>query len=244
MKAPTLSVVIPVYNEEKRLHNLSKIIPFFLQKHVTTEIIIVNDGSTDKTFQKLLTYKKTYPRLQIIHNKMNSGKGHAIKTGMTHALGKYHLFMDIDISTPLETINDMLPLVDKYDIIIGSRKRPGAKLIKRQPFVREKLGVLFTTFAQIFLGLSITDFTCGFKLFSKKASKRIFSLSAIDRWGFDCELFVIAKLYSFSVYELPVIWKNDSATKVKFPNDIINSLHDLFRIKIYELTSRYKREKG
>ncbi len=239
MKRPYLSVIIPVYNEQKRLHTLPVITTFFSRQKFTTEIIFVDDGSSDKTRDKLIAFAKKHPHVRIIGYSANKGKGHAIRVGMLRAQGRYHLFMDVDLSTPLDTLIDFLPLLSSHDVVIGSRKTKGAKIKHHQPWLREFLGKSFTKFSQVLLRVPVSDFTCGFKAFSHKASKEIFTRSHIDRWGFDCEVITLAIKRGFSVKEVPVSWSNDVHTKVHFPRDIILSLTDLLRIKWYLMADRY-----
>lgn len=236
---PFLSVIIPVYNETKRLGTLPKIINFFKKQKFASELILVNDGSKDDTLEKIKNLQKK-GLLRIITYKKNRGKGYAIKKGMLAANGKYNLFLDIDLSTPLGEFKKFLPYLNKYDILIGSRKTKGAKLIVHQPPLRENMGKAFTYISQIALQLPISDFTCGFKCFSHEAKKEIFKRQKIERWSFDSEILFIGNKLGFPIKEIPVVWKNDLNTKVKFPQDIINSIRDLIRIRINQLRGAYQ----
>lgn len=226
-----LSVIIPLYNEEKRIKNLIKIYNFLKSIKISYELILINDGSNDKTlaFLKKLPQKYKY---KLISYEINQGKGYAIKKGMLAANGKYRIFIDIDLSTPIEELNKFLPYLKKFDIVIGSRKTKGSKLEKRQPYIRESLGKIFTFISQIFLELDISDFTCGFKCFSKKASKEIFNRQIIRRWGFDSEILFLAEKLNLKIKEVPVTWMDDPKSKVKFPQAIVSSLTDLIRIRL------------
>lgn len=237
-KLPFVSIIIPLYNEERRLENLSKIYKYFDDTDLTYEVILINDGSRDKTLKKINELSKNFKFTLISHQK-NNGKGYAIKAGMMQASGKYRLFTDIDLSTPIEEFDKFLPNLPDYDIIIGSRKKRGSKLIIHQPKLREKLGKGFTKLSQWCLSLSLTDFTCGFKCFSKEAAEKIFSRQKIDRWGFDTEILFIGKKMGFSIKEVPVVWKNDRETKVRLPQDIINSFYDLIKIRYNKFRGLY-----
>lgn len=236
-----LSIIIPLYNEEARLINLKVIYRYLNNKQFKWEIILVNDGSEDNTqkeVEKIL--KENSPKnTQLILYSQNRGKGFAIKTGMLKAKGDYRLFMDIDLSTPIEEFNKFAPYLKKFDVIIGSRKKEGSKIIVRQSNLREKLGEGFTKLSQAVLQLNTTDFTCGFKCFSKNAAEKIFSKQGINRWGFDPEIMFLAKKFGFTVKEVPVKWSNDPRSKVKFPEDIIRSLLDLYKIRSYEFKKKY-----
>lgn len=237
-KRPFLSVIIPLFNEQTRLDRLWVVYKYLKKKKFKYEVILVNDGSTDKTLDKLKDLAKKYNFKLITYND-NKGKGYAIKTGMLQAKGRYKLFADIDLSTPVDEMEKFLPILSKYDILIGSRKMKGANLEVRQPYLREFLGKGFTFVSQLTLDLDISDFTCGFKFFSEKAAKEIFSRQKVNRWGFDSEILFIAKLIGFKIKEIPVEWSDDPNTKVKFPQDIIKSLMDLYKIRYYYFKKRY-----
>lgn len=237
-KLPFVSIIIPLYNEERRLSNLLKIYKYLDSLNLTYEVILVNDGSIDATLKKINELSKNF-KFKLISYQKNLGKGYAIKAGMTAANGKYRLFTDIDLSTPIEEFDKFLPNLLDYDIVIGSRRKKGSKLIIHQPKLREKLGKGFTKLSQVYLGLSLTDFTCGFKCFSKEVAGKIFSRQKIDRWGFDTEILFIGKKMGFSIKEVPVVWKNDRETKVRLPQDIINSVYDLIKIRYNKFKGLY-----
>ncbi|MBU0569235.1 glycosyltransferase [Patescibacteria group bacterium] len=237
---PYLSIVIPVYNESKRLNTLPTICRYLKKQKYKSELILVNDGSIDNTLS-LLKKMKLPKKIKIISYIENQGKGHAVKKGMLVARGDYKMFFDIDLATPLKFVNIFLKQARKgSDVIIGSRKVRGAKLIKRQPLLRETLGKGFTFLSCLTLGVNVTDFTCGFKLFSKKATKEIFSRSLINGWGFDAEILFLAQKCSFQIEEIPVTWKDNSATRVRLSKDIINSLKELIHIRANYLKNVYR----
>ena len=153
--------------------------------------------------------------------------------------GSYKLFADIDLSTPIDEMEKFLPILSKYDILIGSRKMKGSDLRIRQPFIREFLGKGFTFISQLILDLDISDFTCGFKVFSNKAACLIFPKQKLNKWGVDPEILFIARKHNLSIKEVPVTWSNDLKSKVKFPQDIISSLMDLGKIRYYQFIKRY-----
>ena len=234
-----LSVVIPVYNESKRLNNLKKISRFLNQQPFLSELILVNDGSKDDTLKKLKGFAEEF-NFRIISYYKNKGKGYAVKKGMLAAKGRYRLFIDIDLSTPIEEFNKFKNYLEKYDVVIGSRKTKGAKVLIHQSKTREIMGKFFTLLSKLILGVPVSDFTCGFKSFSKKAALDIFPKSKINRWGFDSEIMLIAHKRYFGIKEIPVTWRNKSGTKVKFPQDIIKSLKDLLKIKMADIKGEYE----
>ena len=217
-----LSVIIPVYNEAKRLPAALAI----CRQHPDWEIIFVDDGSTDTTtpiIRKAGFTLITYPR--------NQGKGYALKKGVAAAAGTSILITDVDFSTPLTELPKLLKV--KADIVIGSRKTQGAKITRHQSLIREFLGKQFTNLTNMWLGTKVSDVTCGFKLFKAPVAKKLFALSKIKRWGYDAEILFLAKKHGFTVAEVPVTWRNDEQTKVSILQDIFLSLADLIMIRLY-----------
>lgn len=239
-KAPFLSIIVPVYNEEKRLEKgISEIIRFINVQKFQTELLVVNDGSTDRTLK--LLKRVEHPSFKLISYNKNQGKGFAIRRGMKEARGDYRLFMDIDLSTPVNEFDEFLPYLNKFDVIIGSRKTKGSEVLVHQSALREQLGSVFTWLSATFLGVSVSDFTCGFKCFSKKAALEIFSLQDLKGWGFDSEIMFLAQKKGFFIKEIPVTWSNDSQTRVVLLKDIFSSLLDLIKIRFNELSGKYGR---
>lgn len=234
-----LSVIIPVFNEEKRIRRLNQIISYLNKQKFSWEVIVVNDGSTDKTNSILKLLKKRL-RFNLFSYSPNKGKGFAVKTGMLKATGDYCLFLDVDLSTPIEELEKFLPHLRKHGILIGSRKLKSSTLATRQPVLREYLGKVFTLLSQYILKMRVSDFTCGFKIFSKKSVEQIFTRQRIYRWGFDSEILYIGKIKKHSIKEIPVYWENDPRTKVKFPDAIINSFAELIRIKVNYFRGFYR----
>lgn len=232
-----LSVIVPVYNESNRIVNIKKIFKYFYQQKYKTEIIIVDDGSKDDTISKIRKYQKKL-KLKVIHYPNNQGKGYAIQQGILISRGDYILFMDIDLSTPLFQFEKFRKYLKDFDVLIGTRKIKDAQLLKRQHILRETLGKGFTLLSQLILGVKVSDFTCGFKCFSKKSAKDVFSRMRIKRWGFDSEVIFIASK-QYQIKEIPVVWSNDSKSNVKFPQDIIRSFNELIQIKINEFKGFY-----
>jgi dolichyl-phosphate beta-glucosyltransferase len=192
----TVSFIIPVYNEEKRLGKT-----FTALKIVRvpcgirlTEVIFVNDGSTDTTASLIKEFSKHDKRVRVISYTPNQGKGYAVRQGMLAATGDYALFFDADMSTPLSQIKKFLPYMKNHtDVIIGTRKKGSSTVIRHQPLYRELLGKCFTRLTQFVLQVDVTDFTCGFKAFSQSARLAIFPCSIINGWGYDVEILLLAK---------------------------------------------------
>lgn len=235
---PHVSIIIPVYNEVLRLDKLAEVHAFLKKQSFASEVIVVDDGSRNQTKDALEKLKKKYS-FQLVSYSPNRGKGYAIKQGMLAAEGEYRLFTDLDLSTPLEEFQKFIPLLDTYPVIIGTRKVKGANVLVHQNLLRENMGKVFTLLSQTFLGLWLSDFTCGFKCFSKEAAEKIFSQLTINRWGFDSEALFLAHKYKFAIKEVPVVWKNEANTKVRFPRDIIVSFYELVKIRLNDMRGAY-----
>lgn len=238
-----LSVIIPAYNEEKRLSKTLEEIDRYLSKQgypsagsgqVSYEIIVVNDGSKDKTVQVIENLKLKIANLRLIDNKKNYGKGAAVRQGMLEARGDFRLFTDADNSTSIDQVEKMWPEFEKgHDIVIGSRDIKGAVLDPPQPFLRNMiLGEGFKLFRKIIIGLwRIEDTQCGFKGFTKRAAENVFPKCRINRFAFDPEILIISKKLGYKIKEIPVYWKNDPDSKVKL-NSMIKMAADLLKIRL------------
>lgn len=229
-----LSVIIPAYNEEKRLPKTLKEIDEYLRKqNYDYEILVVNDGSQDKTAEIVKELIPKIKNLNLIDNQKNNGKGYVIRQGMLKAKGKYRIFTDADNSTSLDQIEKMFPFFQEgFDVIIGSRDIKGAKIVLPQPWWRRLLGNIFNLIVQVICGLwGIWDTQCGFKGFTERAAKDIFSKTKINRFAFDVEVLVIAKKLGYKIKEIPVVWINDPESKVKFKS-MIKMLFEVFQIRL------------
>lgn len=237
-----ITVVIPAYNEEERITpTLKSIVSYFSGKRILHEIIVSDDGSSDNTLKIVRDLKTSYPQISIFSLNKNSGKGKAVREGMLRGKGDYILFMDADSSTSIEEFEKFIPLIAKNkDVLMGTRKSPGAQIIEHQPFVREFFGKGFTWCSNIMTGANISDFTCGFKCFSRKAVNDIFKKALIEDWSFDAEILFLAKRMGYEITEVPVKWKNDKATKVKLVHDIIQSFKGLFLIRFNAARGLYR----
>lgn len=236
IKRPHLSIIVPVFNEEIRVNNLYKLHEFIAKKKYIKECIVVNDGSTDTTLSQLRTIRNK-TNITIISYKKNKGKGYAIKKGIERATGTHTVIMDVDLSTDLRVLDELVPLLKTEKIVVGTRKNPRATLIQRQPVLREMMGRGFTALSQWLMGVYVSDFTCGLKCYEIGVAKKIAKLQRIDRWAFDNEYLYLASKMGIHIAEVPVVWKNDRKTKVRFPQDILTSLRDLLRIRMgrYEI---------
>jgi len=246
-----LSVIIPAYNEEKRLpKTLEEIDNYLRRQSYDYEIVVVNDGSKDLTAEAVrgmssvvkedksssptLAAVRVIKNLKLIDNKINQGKGAVVRQGMLEAQGEYRLFTDADNSTSIDQIEKMWPEFEKgFDIVIGSRDVKGAVLDPPQPFLRNAiLGEGFKLYRKFIIGLwKIQDTQCGFKAFSKKAAENIFPKCKINRFAFDPEILVVAKKLGYKIKEIPVYWKNDAESTVK-ASSMVKMAIDLLKIKL------------
>lgn len=237
-----LSLVIPAYNEERRIaESLKRILQFLEAQHYTSEVIIVDDGSQDQTVEVVRKIGQGRDQVRIWQNGRNLGKGGAVRSAMIQARGEYLFFTDADLSVPIETISPFLTkLQEGFDLAIGTRAKPGAIVEVHQPIYREFMGKIYTFLSNLILGLNISDFTCGWKGFCRKVAIDLFSQQRLTGWSFDSELLFLAKLKNYSVIEIPVMWRNDRATKVRLWRDVVTSFLDLIRIRAYHYLGRYQ----
>jgi len=228
-----LSIVIPAYNEEKRLGiSLQKMHAYFNHKDYNYEIIVVDDGSTDKTKEVALNsaFNQT-GKLRFLQNKTNQGKGFSVKKGILASRGEHILLSDADLSTPIEEIEKFTHFLETgFDIVIGSRGK-GADIRVRQPFYREYMGRFFNLLIQIFVMKGIFDTQCGFKLFQADPAKKIASLLKINGFSFDVEILYLARRKNYKIKEVPVTWINSPTSRVHPIIDSYKMFTELFSIK-------------
>ncbi len=237
-----LSIIIPAYNEASRLpKTLREVDKYLSTQNYEYEIIVVNDGSKDKTAEVVKDLMLEIKNLKLIDNKENHGKGYVVRQGMLQAKGDYRIFTDADNSTSIEQIEKMLPeFKNGYDVVIGSRDIKGAVIAVPQPWWRRKLGDIFNLIVQVIAGLwGIWDTQCGFKGFSKEAVENIFPKCRINRWAFDVEVLVIAKRLGYKIKEIPVTWINSPETKVRFKG-MVKMLFEVIQVRWNIIICRYR----
>lgn len=238
-----LSVVIPAYNEEKRIGaTLLDVDRYLSDQDYSYEILVVSDGSTDKTVDVVEKYKQLVKNLEIIDNLENKGKGGVVRQGLMAARGKYRVFMDADNSTTLDHIEKAWPLFKEgRKIVIGTRDSKdakGAKQAVKQPLHRVFIGNAGNLLIQLVAVRGIWDTQCGFKAFTEKAVDDIFPRLRINRWGFDIEILAIAKHLGYKIGIIPVYWKNDAQSKVSF-SGYLNTFKELFIVKWNLIRDKY-----
>ena len=231
---PYLSVVIPAYNESRRI----PLTLIDIDKHLSTvnysyEIIVVNDGSTDDTAQVVERFMKMIPNLRLVGYDKNIGKGNAVRVGMLEAKGKYRLFMDADNSTSVDQFENMIKYFEEgYDVVICSRSHKESKLTPAQGGLRSLLGKGGNLFIQILVLPGIWDTQCGFKAFSDTAAEKVFKLQRISGWGFDVEILALAKRFGYKIKQIPVVWVNDTDSRVG-ASAYVSTLIETLRIRYW-----------
>jgi dolichyl-phosphate beta-glucosyltransferase len=239
-----LSVVIPAYNEEKRIEDTLKDVDGYLEKqNYEYEILVVDNGSTDKTVEVVKRLESTtVQNARILEQPPvvpGNNKGNAVKKGIMAAAGEYVVFMDADNATPIHEIEKFWPYLEAgIEVVIGSRYQDPKTVKIKQPFYRILLSRMSNLLIQIVLIPHIKDTQCGFKAFKTAAAKEIFSQLTIYRWAFDMELLAIALKLSYRIKEVPVSWEEHGGGHVPM-TAFIQSFVDLFRIKWNALTGKY-----
>jgi glycosyltransferase involved in cell wall biosynthesis len=241
---PDLSIIIPAYNEGKRLgRGLSRIREYFETRPGglrAIEILVVDDGSTDDTAPIAEKWARDEGSVRLISNGENRGKGYSVRHGMLEARGRVALFSDADLSSPIEESEKLLAAIrDGNDIAIGSRAVDRSLIFGHQSRLREIAGMIFNAWVRIFTGLPFQDTQCGFKAFVREPSLIVFEQQRIERFGFDPEILFLARRHGLRTAEVPVRWAHDPGTKVHMIPDSLQMFGDLIHIRWNWLTGRY-----
>ncbi|MBI4058131.1 glycosyltransferase family 2 protein [Candidatus Gottesmanbacteria bacterium] len=243
LKKPQLvSIVIPCYNEERRIEALRRSLSAVRMFPFKTELILVDDGSTDGTVKKARRILTSF-RHTILRHRHNLGKGAAVKTGILAARGQFIIFSDADFSTPIEEISKLLQALETCDVVIGVRRHPKSNVLRHQPKLREFLGHVFTQLTNFFLIPGIYDATCGFKGYRKEPARILFTAMKIKGWAFDAEILFLVRKYRMRIAQVPVKWSDNPATKVYLLRDGLLSLLDLVKIRWFDLIGVYDKRK-
>jgi dolichyl-phosphate beta-glucosyltransferase len=241
MQNMTYSIVIPAYNEGKRLApTLDKVLRYVRQQGWDAEVIVVNDGSRDNTAEIVRSFAEKEPSLRLVENPGNRGKGYSVRHGMLKARGEVILFSDADLSSPIEEMPKLLQSLEAgADIAIGSRWLRAELQTKRQSLHRQLFGRMFNALNRMILGLRFKDTQCGFKAFTRRATQKILPLQRIERWGFDPEILFLARKFGFQVDEVPVLWGHSGGTRINPLLDGAHMFQEMLRIRWYNLTGKY-----
>ena len=236
-----LSVIIPAYNEERRIGpTLLDIDRYLSQQDYASEVLVVIDGAKDNTASVVKKYEEMIDNLRVINNQENHGKGYVVRQGLLEANGQYRLFMDADNSTTVNHVEKFFPALEEgYSVVIGSRDLKESKISKHQAKWKEFLGNAGNLLIQGIGGLwGIPDTQCGFKVLTAEAADKVCRAMKIDRWGFDIEMLVLAKKMGFRIQQLPVEWKNDEDSKVSV-GAYFQTLKELFQIRWNLISRKY-----
>ena len=241
-QTPELSIVIPAFNEESRLPgSLEKIAAYLREKRPNTEVIVVDDGSQDRTAAVAESWRDRIPTLRVVSNGVNRGKGFSVRHGSLEARGEIVLFTDADLSSPIEEAEKLLAALEAHDVAIGSRAVDRSLIeVHESPF-REFAGIIFNRIVRVTLRLPFVDTQCGFKAFRRERCRIIFEQQTIERFGFDPELLYLARHHGLSTAEVPVRWAHSPATKVNMMRDSVQMFLDVFVIRWNALRRRYRK---
>jgi dolichyl-phosphate beta-glucosyltransferase len=233
-------VVVPAYNEEGRIgESLLKIRSYMEAAGWGFEIIVVDDGSRDRTADVVGQLARQDGRLALVVNERNLGKGGAVRRGVLASRGDAVLFSDADLSTPIEEFANLLPWLETHGLVMASRSLPDSNVLVHQPRYRELMGRVYNLFVQALLVRGFIDTQCGFKLMTRQAAQAIFGRARIRSFSFDVEMIVLAKRLGYAVKEVPVCWVNSRASRVHPLADSVQMLLDLLRIKFYDIFGFY-----
>ncbi len=241
MSGPQVSIVIPAYNEEKRLaRTLEHVLSCVRERGWEAEVLVVDDGSSDATVEVVQRWRKTHPELFLIENPSNCGKGFSVRNGLLQASGQIVMFTDADLSAPIEEAERLFEAIrNGADVAIGSRWLDQAKQTRHQPLYRRFFGRCYNWLTRTVMGLPYKDTQCGFKAFRREAAQSIFRLQTIERWGFDPEILFIAQKLGFRIVEVPVTWGHDERSRISYLRDGTQMLREMFEIRTNSMRGRY-----
>jgi glycosyltransferase involved in cell wall biosynthesis len=243
-RLPSISIVIPAYNEQRRLPATLRSILDYLGARDWSgwEVLVVNDGSRDSTAAVAEQFAEAYPGVRLLQNPGNRGKGYSVRHGMLEAECEWVLFTDSDLSAPIEELDKLIAAARERgaSVAIGSRAMNRGLIGVHQSLFRETAGRIFNLCMRVLTGLPFADTQCGFKLFERAAAQEVFRRQRIERWGFDAEVLFIARKLGYKSIEVPVRWNHSEGTKVSMFGDSVNMFLDLLRIRRNHLRGLYR----
>lgn len=239
-----LSIVVPAFNEERRLpQTLDKILAYLAKHKRSSEVVVVDDGSRDATAEVAEGFAKLHKQVRVLRNPGNRGKGYSIRHGVREAAGEWILFTDADLSAPIEELEKLFRAIEEHgaQVAIGSRALDRSLIGVHQSWFRENAGRLFNLLMRIIVGLPFWDTQCGFKLFRRDAAQEAFGRGVIDGFGFDVEVLYIARKLGHKIVEVPVRWDHADGTKLHMTGDSAKMFADLLRVRLNDWRGVYRR---
>jgi dolichyl-phosphate beta-glucosyltransferase len=243
LERPFISIVVPAYNESARIGKaLHEVLRVVRERAWHAEVVVVNDGSTDRTAAIVAEFAHLNPEVRLLNNPKNRGKGFSVRHGVLNAVGEIVMFTDADLSAPMEEAERLFDALHQgADIAIGSRWLERNRQTHKQPLYRQFFGRCFNALTRLIMGLPFADTQCGFKAFRRPVAQTIFQLQRIERWGFDPELLFIALKRGYKIQEVPVTWGHDERSRLSYLKDGIKMLEEIAYIRWEAFAGAYDR---
>jgi dolichyl-phosphate beta-glucosyltransferase len=238
------SIVIPAFNEEARIGaTLERVMSCVHARGWSAEVLVVNDGSSDRTTEIVTAAAHRFPEIRLVQNSANRGKGYSVRNGILQARGEIVMFTDADLSAPIEEAERLFDAIQEgADVAIGSRWLDRSRQTLRQPLYRRFFGRCFNWLTRLVMHLPLADTQCGFKAFRCGVAQTIFTRQRIERWGFDPEILYIALRLGMRVAEVPVTWGHDERSRISYLRDGLRMMQDLVMVRLYSLAGLYDGE--
>src|SRR5258708_30600552 len=241
MAHPQLSIVIPAYNESARIDDaLDRVLSCVAEQGWDAEVLVVDDGSRDDTAAIVQRWMVKHPRLHLVQNPGNKGKGYSVRNGLLQDAGDIVIFTDAALSAPREEAERLIAAIHAgADVAIGSSWMDRTRQTIHQPLYRQFFGRCFNWITRTVMGLPFKDTQCGFKAFKREAAQVIFRLQTIERWGFDPEILFIARKLKYTIREVPVTWGHDERSRISYLKDGMKMLEEMAVIRANSVRGRY-----
>ena len=232
---PYISIVVPAYNEARRLPPaLEKLAAFCRDLGRSYEVLVIVERSTDGTLEIAARFAAQQAHFQAVDNAVQRGKGYAVRSGMLRARGEFVFYMDADLSVPLAAVPEFLARFEtapRADVLLGNRQHAMSRITRRQSWLRRTMGQTFNRILKTCGLASLHDTQCGFKAFRREAARAIFSRQTLDGFAFDVEVLLLAERLGYKIADLPVEWLNSGESKVRIFHDSLAMLRDTLRVR-------------